>query len=55
MIQPEPYQLDDGRLICYPGDPQHPVPERALPGPTRLFYRNKRFEAEGGLEALFQD
>jgi hypothetical protein len=32
VIQPEPYQLDDGRLICYPGDPQHPVAERALPG-----------------------
>lgn len=55
VIQPEPYQLDNGRLICYPGDPQHPVAERALPGPTRLFYRNKRFEADGGLDAFFQD
>lgn len=55
VIQPEPYQLDDGRLICYPGDPQHPVAERALPGPTRLYYRNKRFEADGGLDAFFND
>ena len=26
---------------------------RALPGPSRLFWRNKRFEAAGGFEALF--
>jgi len=40
-------------VVCYPGDARHPVPERALPGPTRLHYRNRRFEPAEGLEALF--
>jgi hypothetical protein len=29
------------------------VAQRALPGPLQLFWRNKRFEPEGGFEALF--
>lgn len=54
LIQPEPYDDDHGtRVLCYPGDPRHTVRERALPGPTRLRYGNKRFEPEGGFEALF--
>jgi hypothetical protein len=40
-------------MVCYPGDERHSVRERALPGPTRLHYRNGRFEPAGGLEALF--
>jgi hypothetical protein len=46
--------LTDGtRVLCYPGDERHPVAQRALPGPTRLHYRDKRFEPAGGFEALF--
>jgi len=52
VIMPEPFDQDGMRVICYPGDPRHPVLQRALPGPTRLHFRNKRFEPEGGLEAL---
>lgn len=52
VILPEPFDQDGMRVICYPGDPQHPVSQRALPGPTRLHFRNKRFEPEGGLDAL---
>lgn len=53
-VQPEPLQTDDGlRVICYPGDEHHSVRDRALPGPTRLCWRNKRFEPEGGFDALF--
>ena len=40
------------RVICYPGDPRHTLREPAWPGPTRLVYRNRRFEPEGGLAAL---
>jgi hypothetical protein len=40
-------------VICYPGDERHSVSERAMPGPTRLRYCNKRFEPDGGFEALF--
>ena len=51
-VQPEPFDQDGQRVICYPGDPRHSVRERAWAGPTRLTYRNRRFEAEGGLAAL---
>ena len=53
LIQPEPFEHEGTRVICYPGDERHSVRERAMPGPTRLHYRNKRFEPDGGLEALF--
>ena len=52
LIEPEPFDLDGVRVICYPGDPAHSVAQRVWPGPTRLSYRNQRFEAEGGLAAL---
>jgi 8-oxo-dGTP pyrophosphatase MutT (NUDIX family) len=53
VIQPESFDDDSGRVICYPGDERHSVRETALPGPTRLFYRNKRFEPASGFEGLF--
>lgn len=53
LIQPEPFDQDGTRVICYPGDERHPVAQRALPGPTRLQYRDKRFEPPGGFDALF--
>ncbi|MBI2770170.1 MAG: NUDIX hydrolase [Burkholderiales bacterium] len=52
VIEPEPFEQDGARVICYPGDERHSVRERALPGPTRLHYRDKRFEPVGGLQAL---
>ncbi len=53
VIQPEPFAHDQGRAIAFPGDARHPVVERALPGPSCLVYRNKRFEPFDGFEALF--
>ena len=53
VIMPEAYHENDERVICYPGHPRHPVTSRAMPGPLQLFWRNKRFEPEGGFEALF--
>lgn len=54
LIQPEPFDdVDGSRVLCYPGDPRHSVPERALPGPTRLRYRDRRFEPEAGFDSLF--
>ena len=53
LIQPEPFDQEGMRVLCYPGDHRHPVSERALPGPTRLEYRNKRFEPVDGFDALF--
>jgi 8-oxo-dGTP pyrophosphatase MutT (NUDIX family) len=52
-IQPEHFQLEGMRVLCYPGDARHSVRERAMPGPTRLCWRAERFEPEeGGLAAL---
>jgi 8-oxo-dGTP pyrophosphatase MutT (NUDIX family) len=53
LVLPEAFELDGERVVCYPGDERHSVRERALPGPTRLHYRNRRFEPAGGFEALF--
>ncbi len=54
-ILPESHDQEGQRVICYPGDPRHSVASRALPGPTRLVWRNQRFEPEGGLSALWAD
>jgi len=52
VIQPEPFDQEGIRVICYPGDERHSVRQRALPGPTRLHFRNHRFEPAGGLSDL---
>lgn len=52
LIEPQPFELEGQRAVCYPGDACHSVAARAWPGPTRLIYRNRRFEPEGGLAAL---
>ena len=52
VVQPEPFDQDGIRTICYPGDPRHPVAQSAFPGPSRLMFKNKRFEPEMGLVAL---
>lgn len=52
LVAPEPFDDNGCRVICYPGDPRHPMPEPAWPGPTRLTYRNQRFEPDGGLAVL---
>lgn len=52
VVQPEPFEQDGIRTICYPGDPRHSMTEPAFPGPSRLMFKNKRFEPELGLAAL---
>ena len=53
LIQPEPFDDNGERVLCYPGDANHSLVDAAMPGPTRLRYRNRRFEPELGFEALF--
>ena len=48
LIQPEAFEMDGMRVLCYPGDERHSVRDRAMPGPTRLCWRNRRFEPLGG-------
>ena len=54
-VRPEPFEQDGARIVCYPGDARHPMRERALPGPTRLHYRDRRFEPAEGFEGFFTD
>ncbi|WP_439517368.1 NUDIX hydrolase [Hydrogenophaga sp.] len=55
LIQPHVIRAGEGRTMCYPGDELHPVRERAMPGPLRLFTRGQRFEPEHGFEAFFAE
>ena len=48
VIEPEPFDENGMRVICYPGDERHPVSAARLPGPTRLLFRNRRFEPPSG-------
>jgi 8-oxo-dGTP pyrophosphatase MutT (NUDIX family) len=50
-IRPQPFEEEGTRLVCYPGDPRH-ADAHGLPGPTRLWWRNQRFEPDAGLAAL---
>jgi hypothetical protein len=53
IVQPEVLESPDALMLCYPGDVSHPVPQPAMPGPSRLAIRNGRYEPESGFEALF--
>ncbi len=52
-ICPENFSENGETILCYPGDPRHSVPTRALPGPTRLAIRERRFVPVDGLESLW--
>jgi 8-oxo-dGTP pyrophosphatase MutT (NUDIX family) len=52
LVLPESFDDNGTRVLCYPGDPRHSVSHQALPGVTRLLFRNKRFEPVNGFEAL---
>lgn len=54
-IRPQPTDVAGVRVLCYPGDPWHSEREQVLPGPTRLSWRNQRFEPDGGLPMLLGD
>ena len=53
VILPETFDDEDGvRTMCYPGDPRHSVPQRAMRGPTRLRFVQGRFEPLSGFGAF---
>ena len=56
-IQPEPIESGEGgRVVAYPGDEAHPMTERMIPGPSRLVWRDGRFEPSGGrFDDFFSD
>jgi 8-oxo-dGTP pyrophosphatase MutT (NUDIX family) len=53
IIRPEPIDTEHGRMICYPGDPAHPVAQRAMPGPTRMLVDGRRYGPLEGFDAFF--
>ena len=55
-IQPEPLVDAQGtRVVAYPGDEAHPLRTRLLPGPSRLVWRDGRFEPpDASLEAFYR-
>jgi 8-oxo-dGTP pyrophosphatase MutT (NUDIX family) len=54
LIEPQPHEVEGGRLLCYPGDERHTVRERAMPGPTRMLFAGGRFRPEGGFDDWFR-
>ncbi|TXI70909.1 MAG: NUDIX hydrolase [Limnohabitans sp.] len=52
LVEPHPFDLDGQRILCYPGDPQHPVASRAMRGPTRLLLVRGRFVPQSGMTEL---
>lgn len=53
-VLPETFDVEGVRHMCYPGDEQHPVRERALPGPSRLRLLHGRFEPLNGFPGWFE-
>ena len=53
LIEPQSFEHDGARAVAYPGDPLHTNPERVMPGPTRLIFRNGYFEPFGEFDELF--
>ncbi len=52
LVEPHPFDQDGQRILCYPGDPQHPVASRAMRGPTRLLLVRGRFVPQSGMTEL---
>lgn len=52
-IQPASFVENGRQGVGYPGDAHHPIHERALPGPTRLYRQGRLFLPPEGFEALF--
>jgi 8-oxo-dGTP pyrophosphatase MutT (NUDIX family) len=53
LVLPVHLAIDGVSIFCLPGDAQHPLSNRAMPGATRLAHRNDRFEPLDGFEAYF--
>lgn len=55
VVMPHHFKEGDVRVLCYPGDPEHPDPDQLWPGATRIYHLNARFEAcEGGVMPLLE-
>lgn len=58
-----PYCIEPGvitgssneRTMIYPGDAEHPIREKHMPGPTRLVWQHDHFEPATGFNSFFED
>lgn len=48
LVEPHTLQHGAERMMCYPGDPQYPVAGPVLTHPTRLLWRDGRFQPPEG-------
>ena len=44
VVRPMPLQQGEERMVVYPGDELHVERQQVMPGPTRLFFRDGRYE-----------
>lgn len=54
LIRPHSFEHEGERALCYPGDALHPVRDQLIPGPTRMIYRDQRFQPFNGLAGFFE-
>ncbi len=54
-IEPHSTTIDGVRAVCFPGDALHPLGDKILHGPTRLWFKAGRFEPTEGLDRLLMD
>jgi len=54
-IEPHSTSVEGQRVVCFPGDELHPVADKMLYGPSRLWFRAGRFEPTEGIERLLLD
>lgn len=48
LVEPHTLQHGAERMMCYPGDADYPLAAQGLPGPTRLVWRDERFQPPEG-------
>ena len=48
LVEPHTLQYGAERMMCYPGDPEYPVATPAMTRPTRLVWRDQRFQPPEG-------
>lgn len=54
-IEPHSTSIEGVRAVCFPGDALHPVTEKLLYGPTRLWFKDGRFEPSEGIDRLLMN
>ena len=54
-IEPHSTSIDGVRVVCFPGDVLHPLKDKILHGPSRLWFKEGLFQPSEGLGSLLMD